>query len=144
MISPQRTSWSPFLRALAEEVDSLGGPDVRDTLLREVGRRMARFQPLPFTTRMDVMELDANETLAALGWGSVSFRVAEQDHALLIDHAAWPSVGGAGDPPGSWLSAVLEGLYEGWMAQLPGADPSLTVRRVRVGLDSVLLQYSHS
>jgi len=135
-------NWRPFLRALAEEVDALGGSEARDALLREIGRRMARQHPLPETDRLDVLELDANDALSTLGWGTVSLRMSDADQALLIDHAGLPGVGGAGEPPGTWLSAVLEGVYEAWMTALPGADPSLSVRRVRVAPGGgILLRY---
>lgn len=135
-------NWRPFLRALADEVDDAGGAEGRDALLREVGRRLARSHPLPAASRVDVLELEINDALAALGWGRASLAVSEADRALMIDHVGLPGVGGAGDPPGTWLSAVLEGVYEVWMAALPGADPSLGVRRVRATAGgSVLLRY---
>ena len=124
-------NWRPFLRALADEVDDAGGAEGRDALLREVGRRLARHHPLPAASRVDVLELEVNEALAAMGWGSANLRVSEADRALMIEHAGLPGVGGAGDPPGTWLSAVLEGVYEVWLAALPGADPSLSVRKIR-------------
>jgi hypothetical protein len=36
---------------------------------------------------------------------------------------------------------VLEGLYEAWLSQLPGSDPSLVARRMRVTAQTVLLRY---
>jgi len=36
-----------FLRALAEEIDSLAAPGERDDLLRGVGARMAKLMPVP-------------------------------------------------------------------------------------------------
>ncbi len=135
-------NWRPFLRALADEVDSVGGAAGRDALLREVGRRLARGHPLREASRIDVLELEINDALAGMGWGSASLRVSEADRALLIEHTGLPGLGGAGDPPGTWLSAVLEGVYEVWMAALPGADSSLSVRRVRATADGeVSLRY---
>jgi hypothetical protein len=37
---------------------------------------------------------------------------------------------------------VLEGLYQGWLNQIPGADPALVVRRQSVTLNTVTLRYA--
>jgi len=85
--------------------------------------------------------MELNDTLGAVGWGAVGFQLNETDRSLLITHTGLPRVGAAGDPPGTWISAVLEGLYDGWMGQLPGSDPSLVARRMRVTPQTVLLRY---
>lgn len=134
-------NWRPFLRALAEEVDALGGPDARDALLREVGRRIAQANPMPGDGKLDALTLDINELWAGFGWGNVTLR-PEADRAVLIDHSGLPQVGGAGEPPGTWLSAVLEGVYETWLAALPNADAAWIARRVRIGIGGgILLRY---
>jgi hypothetical protein len=133
--------WSTFLRALAEEVDGVGGPTARDALLRRIGWRMAAMRPLTTAPNMETLAMELNDALATFGWGSVGFQLNETDRSLLITHTGLPRIGAAGDPPGTWISAVLEGLYEGWMAQLPGSDPSLVARRMRVTAQTVLLRY---
>ena len=134
--------WRSFLRAMADEIDSLNNAPARDALLRQTGRRMAMAHPLPPTERLEVLEIDANAALDELGWGRVAFKAAEQDQSLLIVHAGLPAIGGAGEPPGTWLAAALEGLYEGWLAGLPGADKTLVVRRMRVTAGEILLRYA--
>lgn len=120
--------WRPFLRALADEIDTLSSPADRDALLRNIGRRMALLMPLPPVASLVALELEMNETLAGVGWGQVSLQFHEADRALAITHEALPQIGSAGTPPGSWLAALLEGLYETWFAQQPGAEPNMVAR----------------
>ena len=45
-------------------------------------------------------------------------------------------------PPGTWLTALLEGLYTTWLGHMPGADKSLVARRLRASPDVTLLRYA--
>lgn len=138
----QPAEFRVFLRALAAEMDALAGPERRDEVLRSVGRRMAALRPLPETDTLEALELEMNETLAGLGWGSARLSLDEVDRAMLIHHTGLPRLGAAGEPPGLWLSAVLEGLYEGWMARQPGGDASLTAQRTGLPApDVIALRY---
>ena len=131
--SSDAVQWRLFLRALADQVDHLAGAGVRDELLRAVGRRMARMLPLPAVVSLEALELEMNDALEALGWGAMSMRLDEAGPALMISHAGLPRIGSLGTPPGQWLSALLEGLYETWLAQQPGSQPSLSAVRVATG-----------
>ena len=133
--------WSIFLRAVAETVDALGGPLARDMWLREIGERMAAMRPISAVPNMETLAMELNDALGSMGWGQVSFHLNETDRALLITHTNLPRVGAAGDPPGTWISALLEGLYKAWMGQLPGSDPTLEATRLRVTAQTVLLRY---
>jgi hypothetical protein len=136
--------WSVFLRALADEVDTMGGAQARDALLRGVGTRMAAMRPISPAPNLETLAMEINDHLGTMGWGAVGFVLSERDHALLITHSQLPRIGAAGDPPGTWVSAVLEGLYGGWMNQMPGSDRGLTVRRVRITTQTVLLRYGQN
>ena len=122
--------WRPFLRALATEIDAVAGTAGRDALLRGVGLQLARMYPLPARESLDGLAMEMTETLDGLGWGSVAIRFSEREHCLVLTHRRLPRVGGAGNPPGTWLAGMLVGLYEGWMAQQPGTDGSFVARRV--------------
>ncbi len=122
--------WRHFLRAMAEEVDSLAGAGDRDDMLRGVGRRMSRLMPLPAVQTLQALEIEMNDALDGVGWGEVELRLGEADRMLHIVHTNFPRVGSLGYPAGQWLSALLEGLYDGWFSQQPGAKPSLSTRRV--------------
>lgn len=138
----QPAEFRVFLRALATEMDALAGAERRDEVLRSVGRRMAALRPLPETDTLEALELEMNETLADLGWGSARLSLDEADRALLIHHTGLPRLGAAGEPAGLWLSAVLEGLYEGWMARQPGGDASLAASRIGLPApDVIALRY---
>jgi len=121
--------WRTFLRALADEIDTQRGEGARDEMLRATGRRMARLMPLPEIASVEALAMEMNEALAVLGWGAARLTLEEDERRLTILHTGLPRLGGAGDPPGLWLSAVLGGLYETWIAQQPGSDPRLVARR---------------
>jgi hypothetical protein len=136
--------WRVFLYALADEVDGMGGPGARDELLRNIGRRMAMLRPTLPVPSLDLLEIEINEILGVMGWGTAALRFHEADHHLVITHTGLPRIGAAGDPPGTWLAALLEGLYQGWLNQIPGADPALVVRRQSVTPHSVTLRYARA
>ncbi len=137
------TDWRVFLRALAEEVDSLAGAEERDDMLRGIGRRMARLQPLPPVHTLAALEIEMNDALAALGWGTVNLSVRDADRSLMLAHNGLPRIGSLGNPTGQWLSALLEGLYDSWLAQQPGSQASLSAHRTEPAAGStVMLRYS--
>ncbi len=118
-----------FLRALALEIDAQAGAPARDTLLRGAGQQLARLMTLPQVGSLEALEREMNGALSTLGWGSVRLTLNEAERCVMIAHAGLPRLGSAGEPAGYWLAAALEGLYEGWMAQQPGGDPTFTARR---------------
>ncbi|WP_158745918.1 cellulose biosynthesis protein BcsD [Acidisphaera sp. L21] len=122
--------WRLFLRALAEEVDTLAGTGDRDDMLRGVGRRMSRMMPLPAVNSLASLQMEMNDALQMVGWGEVELHLSEPDRVLRIVHNNFPRIGSLGTPAGQWLSALLEGLYDGWFAQQPGNKPSLSTRRM--------------
>ena len=135
--------WRMFLRALAEEIDSLAGSGERDDMLRGVGRRMSRLHPLPAVQSLDALEMEANDALDVLGWGEVEFQLDESARTLEIIHTGLPRIGSLGTPAGQWLSALLEGLYDGWLSQQPGSKSSLTTRRLGTSAgDTVIMTYA--
>ena len=139
--SGDAATWRAFLRALVDEIDGVSGPAARDAMLRGVGRRMAQTHPLPASNDTQALALEMNDRLAAWGWGSTSLHLIEAERLLQITHLGLPMIGGAGDPPGTWLVAVLEGLYEAWLNALPGADRGLSILRHRAIAGQVVLKY---
>lgn len=133
--------WLDFLQALADEVDGLGGAGARDALLRGVGTRMAARHALPPARDLTSLQGFVNVTLANWGWGEVRFIFDPAAEALVIAHVGLPALGRSGTPPGTWLSAVLEGLYEGWLGALPGGVPGLVATRDAVTAECVMLRY---
>ncbi len=135
--------WRTFLRALAEEVDSLAGAGERDDMLRGVGRRMARLHPLPAVQTLDALEMEMNDALEGLGWGEVRLELNEAGRSLDVTHTGLPRIGSLGTPPGQWLSALLEGLYDGWFAQQPGSKAALSSKRgSKTAGDVVVMSYA--
>ena len=134
----QAVHWRLFVRALADEVDSLAAPGERDGMLRGMGRRMARMAPLAPVDRLDALEMEMNDALAGLGWGRTQLHLDAADRAVIIRHTGLPQIGSLGSPPGTWLAALLEGLYEGWMAQQPGSQETLVARLVPANSGTVV------
>jgi hypothetical protein len=118
------TVWRAFLRGFAVELDTRVGPDVRVAILRATGQQMAEMLTLPAVDSLEALELEMNDVLAEIGWGRVELTLLEAERCVTIGHTGLPRIGSAGEPPGTWLAPVLEGLYQGWMGQQPGADPS--------------------
>jgi hypothetical protein len=126
--APLPAQWRGFLRALIEELDASADAPTRDLILRGIGARMAQMAPMQGAASIAALQLEMNDALANMQWGSVRLELREADHCLLFLHANLPRISWSGDPPGTWLAPVLAGLYETWMAQQPGADPALVAR----------------
>ena len=136
----ERVDWTLFLRAMADAIDALSSASARDEWLRDVGARVANLRPLRHVPNLETLAMEVNDFLREQGWGTATFDLQDADRSLLITHSGFPRLGAAGDPPGTWLTAMLEGLYSTWLGQLPGADTSLIARRVRASADTTLLR----
>ncbi len=121
---PLPPGWRAFLRGFALALDTQIDPDSRAAILRAAGQQMAELLPLPAVDSLEALELEMNDVLAGIGWGQAELTLLESERCVTIGHNGMPRIGSAGEPLGTWLAPVLEGLYEGWMGQQPGADPS--------------------
>ncbi len=140
---PGAVQWRLFLRAMADEIDASFGAEARDEMLRGAGARMAWLAPLSAVGTLDALEVEMNDALAAMGWGRTSLVFDNVARELRITHHGLPRIGTAGDPPGTWLGALLEGLYEAWLAQQPGAEPGLHARQTgEAAPEQVRLRYA--
>ena len=133
-------SWRAFLRGLALEMDVKAGPEMCVALLRGVGQQMARLTALPPVGSLGALEMEMNAALAEIGWGQVRLDLNETERCVILRHTGLPQLGSAGEPPGTWLAPVLEGLYEAWMGQQPGSDDSFKAR-LQNRRDAVVLRY---
>ncbi len=133
-------AWRVFLRGLALEMEAQAGPEASGAVLRGTGQRMAQLLSLPPVGSMEALELEMNAVLSELGWGNVRLALHETERLVVLTHRGLPRIGSAGDPVGSWLAPVLEGLYETWMGQQPGADSALRARVDQSG-SVIVLQY---
>jgi hypothetical protein len=125
---PSSTAWRVFLRSLAAELDAQAGPEASAAILRATGRKMAGMLALIGVGSLEALELEMNAVLADIGWGRVRLALNEAERCVILSHSDLPLIGSAGEPLGTWLAPVLEGLYQGWMGQQPGADPSFDAR----------------
>lgn len=125
----EKPDFTLFLHALASEFDEQAGPAARDVLLRSVGRRMASRMLPPSCRTMEALEIEINDLLGQLGWGRMQLDLLSEERALRITHEALPRLGSLGEPTGEWLSATLEGMYEGWLSNQPDAHGPYDVLR---------------
>jgi hypothetical protein len=133
--------WRTFLRGLAIELDAQAGPERTVHLLRGAGQQMAGLLGLPAVGSLGALELEMNAVLTEIGWGSVRLSLSETERCVLLSHTDLPQIGSAADPPGTWLAPALEGLYQGWMSQQPGADASLQARARDHNGDTIVICY---
>jgi Cellulose synthase subunit D len=134
--------WRGFLRALAAEIDGSAGRAAREAMLHSVGVRMAQMLPLPGVESIDALQIEMNEALAAIGWGSVVLELSEPSRYLTLTHTGLPRIGAAGEPPGTWLAACLVGLYETWITCQPGGSAGLKARLQSASSSgTIVLQY---
>ncbi|OON38516.1 cellulose synthase [Izhakiella australiensis] len=105
--------------ANASEAESLA-------FLRQMGGQLAQRYPLANATTVADLEQDINRLLARFGWGTVDIQPAGA--SLVITHLALPP-GDDKMAAARWrsvLTAILQGLYAGWL-QAQGGDPLIAV-----------------
>ena len=134
--------WRVFLRAMMETLESHLDADAREGMLRMVGARMAGLMPLPASATLGELEARMNDTLATTDWGYVQLSLDVNSRTVLLRHVAAPLVGTHADLTGSWVGAVLEGLYGAWFSRQPGAEPGIHVRRLGPDGGAMLLRYA--
>lgn len=106
----------PLLKALIEEMFASAGDDDGCSFMRHVGRRMASDMGAPTAQTLETLEQSINARWAEMDWGWVS--LVTDGRSLTLTHGAYP---GAGAGAGQWqtaIAALLEGLYEAWLAVL--------------------------
>jgi hypothetical protein len=133
--------WRTFLRGLALELDAQAGPDASSAIRRAAGQQMAAMLALLGVHSLEALELEMNMVMAEIGWGSVELTLNEAERCVMLRHSDLPCIGSAGEPPGTWLAPVLEGLYQGWMGQQAGADPSFNARVTTYEDNAVIIRY---
>jgi hypothetical protein len=138
---PRSVAWRTFLRGLAVELDAQAGLEVSTAILRGVGRHMAGLLTLVNVESLEALALEMNGVLAEIGWGCVQLTLLEAERCVIMTHTGLPYIGSAGEPPGTWLAPVLEGLYQGWMAQQPGADKAFVARIRQFEDDKIVVRY---
>lgn len=133
--------WRGFVAALMETLGEHLDGQARAALMRALGRRMADAMPLPHCDTLLELERRINDALAATAWGYAEIAVDIDGRRLVVTHHAAPAIGVGEDAEGSWVAAVLEGLYGTWFASQPGADPTLAPRAVACTAGHALLRY---
>ena len=133
--------WRVFLRGLVIEMEAQAGPVA--TTAVPAGRRATNGASDGVAAgQFDGSAGDRDErgSMAEIGWGSVRLTMNEAERCVELDHTGLPRIGSAGEPAGTWLAPVLEGLYQEWMGQQPGADELLRTRLQHCG-NSIAIRY---
>jgi hypothetical protein len=138
---PRSVLWRAFLSSLAAELEARAGPDGSAAILRGVGQQMAKMLTLMPADSIEALEMEMNLVLGEVGWGHVRLRLQEAERCVVMVHTGLPPASSAGKPPGTWLAPVLEGLYEGWMGQQPGADGTLRATIDRHEHNTIFIRY---
>ncbi len=138
---PRSVLWRAFLRGLAVELDAQVGPDSSAAILRGVGQRMAGLVTLLPVDSLEALQLEMNLVLTEIGWGHAQLALQEAERCVVMVHTGLPPVSSTGNPPGTWLAPVLEGLYEGWMGQQPGADEALRAKVDHHDGNKIIIRY---
>jgi hypothetical protein len=138
-VAPQ---WRAFLRALVETLEEHLDAEGRTALMRAIGRRMAEAMPLPHCGTLAELEARMNDALAVADWGYCELALDTGAGRLVVVHSAAPAVAAGGDAEGSWVGAVLEGLYGGWFAGQPGANAALQPAMASYAPGSATLHYA--
>lgn len=125
--------WSPFLLALAQELDGQLDTDSIRTLMQRLGVRMAQTLPLAPTQTVEDLTEAMNRHWGTLGWGRIDLHDAGD--ALHLHHQDAPFDVLFGPGSAAWTDAILEGLYTAWL-QAAGAPPSLSVQRIASPADA--------
>lgn len=143
-LPPVAGYWASFTRGLVETLDAHLDAEGRASLLRAVGSRMADAMPLAHCDTLAQLEARVNEALATAGFGRCEMALDVAAHRLVVTHHDVPTAAAGEDAEGHWVTAVLEGLYSTWLAEQPGADPSLQPSVVSYAPGSATLHYGRT
>ncbi|MBP0447376.1 hypothetical protein J8J14_21650 [Roseomonas sp. SSH11] len=136
-----RPDWEGFLRALLDTLDAHMPAEERAVLLRAIGAQIAALSPIPPEATLAGLEARINERLAGPRWGSVSIALDSDGPALVLTHAAPPSLPHRRDEDRAWIAPVLEGLHSGWIGAQPGAEAEVQTHLVSSSEGRMVLRY---
>ncbi|MGH7075734.1 MAG: tetratricopeptide repeat protein [Stellaceae bacterium] len=115
---PERraVNWANALAKITEDIQARQGRRSAESLLRNVGARIARDLLTPLPESRDAFEPTINRALSSLDWGWVA--ITERDDAIVFEHRApWPF-----ENRTTLLPSVLEGFFSDTLQRLSGDD----------------------
>lgn len=115
------TQWRLFLELVFDELFNSAGKEESSGFWRHIGSRMAIEMPMGECATLESLEKAINEALNLLDWGYVS--IIAEHQKMRICHSACPIPGDSQEGIDIGLlamSALLEGLYKGWLSQQGG------------------------
>lgn len=116
--SPQ---WRLFLELIFDELLNNAGQEESSGFWRHIGSRMALEMPIGECATLETLQQSINDRLSELDWGYTNLRA--DNEKIHICHSACPAPGATQERIEISLlamSALLEGLYKGWLHQQGG------------------------
>lgn len=122
------TQWRLFLELVFDELSSSAGKEESSGFWRHIGGRIASEMPIGECATLELLEAVINDILGQLDWGWAS--ITADNQKMHICHTASPAPGSSRERIETSLfamSALLEGLYQGWLQQ-QGGDIDVPIR----------------
>ncbi|MDQ7728409.1 cellulose biosynthesis protein BcsD [Halomonas sp. SpR8] len=127
--------WRLFLELVFDELSNSAGKEESSGFWRHIGSRIASERPIGECATLERLELAVNEQLDLMDWGWAS--IMAENQTMRICHAACPVPGSSQERLDASLlamSALLEGVYKGWLQQ-QGGDSDVPIRCVSRNLE---------
>jgi hypothetical protein len=115
------TQWRLFLELVFDELLRSAGQEESSGFWRHIGSRIALEMPIGECATLERLEQAINNELGLLDWGYTN--ISADNGKMQICHTACPIPGVSQERIQSSLlamSALLEGLYKGWLYQQGG------------------------
>ncbi|PKH23728.1 cellulose synthase [Enterobacterales bacterium CwR94] len=116
-----QAGWFDLLSVMIDGMFSNAGDAESHAFLQQMGEQLAQRYPIATASTVAELELACNQHLARFQWGQVDIQPYE--NALVLTHYALPPGDGVMSSA-RWqnaLSAVLQGVYAGWIRSQGGA-----------------------
>ena len=130
--SPQ---WRLFLELVFDELSNNAGKEESSGFWRHIGSRIAAEKPIGECATLERLEQAVNDELGLLDWGQAS--IVAENKAMHICHTAFPVPGSSPERLDTSLlamSALLEGVFKGWLQQ-QGGDFDVPIRCISRNLE---------
>lgn len=127
--------WRLFLELVFDELSNSAGKEELSGFWRHIGSRVSAERPIGDCATLERLERAVNDELDLLDWGWVSMTTDNQK--VRICHTACPIPGSSQERVETSLlamSALLEGVYKGWLQQ-QGGDFDVPIKCISRNLE---------
>jgi len=123
------------LELVFDELSNSADDEGASGFWRHIGSRIAAEMPIGECATLERLEHSINETLVLLDWGWTA--IVAENQTMRISHSACPVPGSSQERLDISLlamSALLEGVYKGWLQQ-QGGESDVPIRCVKRNLE---------